>query len=292
MKRLFCVEWLSQSSDRPPCPALPAPQEGPLPGTPQESLPGFYAKVGAGLGVQQQPQSRADSDSPLQSHGFPARQRNRLSTAAVSDAASVSSADETSGYESEGCRSVSPVYPLSPPRQDRPGVDPHSEPPGRRPRTAFTAEQINRLERTFKKQSYVGTREKEELCKKLNLSEKQIKNWFQNRRMKLKRTLQDALAQACHAKVASQLLHYPELQTYGPGPFAGYYPAQDGTAAYLSAMQYQAASAPLLTALPALPMEAAVYPYGVPPGVVIPANSAGPGNGSMMRRYHPYAPYY
>lgn len=93
----------------------------------------------------------------------------------MSDAASVSSADETSGYESEGCRSVSPVYPLSPPRQDRPGVDPHSEPPGRRPRTAFTAEQINRLERTFKKQSYVGTREKEELCKKLNLSEKQVR---------------------------------------------------------------------------------------------------------------------
>ncbi|XP_041088359.1 transcription factor LBX2-like [Polyodon spathula] len=295
MKQLFCVEWLSQSSDRPPCPALPEPQEGPLPGTPQESLPGFYAKVGAGLGAQQQPpQSLADSDTPLQSPGFPTGQRNRLCTAAVSDAASVSSADETSGYESEGCRSVSPVYPLSPPRQGSPGPggDAHSEPPGgpsRRPRTAFTAEQINRLERTFKKQSYVGTREKEELRKKLNLSEKQIKNWFQNRRMKLKRTLQDALAQACHAKVASQLLHYPELQAYGPGPFAGYYPAQDGTAAYLSAMQYQA---PLVSALPALPMEAAVYPYGVPSGVVIPATSAGPGNGNMMRRYHPYAPYY
>ncbi|XP_041089499.1 ventrally expressed dharma/bozozok antagonist [Polyodon spathula] len=295
MKRLFCVEWLSQSSDRPPCPALPAPQEGPLPGTPQESLPGFYAKVGAGLCAQQQPpQSRADSDTPLQSPGFTTGQKNRLSTAAVSDAGSVSSADETSGYESEGCRSVSPVYPLSPPKQGSPGPggDARSEPPGgpgRRPRTAFTAEQINRLERTFKKQSYVGTREKEELRKKLNLSEKQIKNWFQNRRMKLKRTLQDALAQACHAKVASQLMHYPELQAYGPGPFAGYYPAQDGTAAYLSAMQYQA---PLLSALPALPMETAVYPYAVPSGVVIPATSAGPGNGNMIRRYHQYAPYY
>uniref|UniRef100_A0A4W5PIL8 Ventrally expressed dharma/bozozok antagonist n=1 Tax=Hucho hucho TaxID=62062 RepID=A0A4W5PIL8_9TELE len=93
---------------------------------------------------------------------------------------------ETSGYESEGGHSLSPTTPL----------DGSSSPPmGRRPRTAYTAEQINSLERAFKRNAYLGTRDKVELCKKLNLSDKQIRNWFQNRRMRMKRMVQDALAQ-------------------------------------------------------------------------------------------------
>lgn len=52
--------------------------------------------------------------------------------------------------------------------------------------------------------------------------------------MKLKRSVQDALAHACQAKVASHLMQYPELQTYRPAPYPSYYAAQDASAAYMS----------------------------------------------------------
>lgn len=76
--------------------------------------------------------------------------------------------EETSGYESEGGQSLSPsalndITPLA--------VSPSS---GRRPRTAFTAEQINSLEKAFKRNAYLGTQDKAELCKRLNLSDKQV----------------------------------------------------------------------------------------------------------------------
>uniref|UniRef100_A0A3B4AYN8 Homeobox domain-containing protein n=1 Tax=Periophthalmus magnuspinnatus TaxID=409849 RepID=A0A3B4AYN8_9GOBI len=94
--------------------------------------------------------------------------------------------EETSGYESEEGLSHSPTPP-----ENGASTVPSSPPSGRRPRTAFTAEQINSLEQAFKRNAYLGTQDKAELCKKLNLSDKQIRNWFQNRRMKLKRTVQD-----------------------------------------------------------------------------------------------------
>ncbi|XP_075438221.1 homeobox protein vent1-like [Ascaphus truei] len=61
----------------------------------------------------------------------------------------------------------------------------------RRIRTAFTSQQIYKLEKTFKKQKYLGASERKKLAMSLELSEIQIKTWFQNRRMKLKRQIQD-----------------------------------------------------------------------------------------------------
>ncbi|XP_069095876.1 homeobox protein vent1-like [Pleurodeles waltl] len=61
----------------------------------------------------------------------------------------------------------------------------------RRIRTAFSSEQINSLEKTFKRQKYLSAQERRRLAAKLQLSEVQLKTWFQNRRMKLKRQLQD-----------------------------------------------------------------------------------------------------
>uniref|UniRef100_H3AP47 Ventral homeobox n=1 Tax=Latimeria chalumnae TaxID=7897 RepID=H3AP47_LATCH len=58
-------------------------------------------------------------------------------------------------------------------------------------RTAFTSEQIYNLEKTFKRHKYLGASERLKLAAKLQLSEIQIKTWFQNRRMKMKRQLQD-----------------------------------------------------------------------------------------------------
>ncbi|NXL56066.1 VEX1 protein, partial [Chordeiles acutipennis] len=67
-----------------------------------------------------------------------------------------------------------------------------SSPAPGRPRTKFSASQLQELERSFREQRYIGANEKRRLAAALNLSQSQIKTWFQNRRMKFKRQTQDA----------------------------------------------------------------------------------------------------
>ncbi|XP_055009896.1 ventrally expressed dharma/bozozok antagonist isoform X2 [Boleophthalmus pectinirostris] len=152
---------------------------------------------------------------------------------------------------------------------------------GRRPRTAFTAEQINSLEQAFKRNAYLGTQNKAELCKKLNLSDKQIRNWFQNRRMKLKRTVQDALAHACQANVAPHFMHYPELQSYRASPYPRFHSAgQDSSLTVGPYVQPQG-----LQYTPAL--NAGMYQYSSLPSVMLPSSAA-----PVMGSYPSYSPYY
>uniref|UniRef100_A0A7N8XVQ7 Homeobox domain-containing protein n=1 Tax=Mastacembelus armatus TaxID=205130 RepID=A0A7N8XVQ7_9TELE len=61
----------------------------------------------------------------------------------------------------------------------------------RRLRTKFTSEQVSKLENTFSKHRYLGATQRRKIADRLNLSETQVKTWFQNRRMKLKREVQD-----------------------------------------------------------------------------------------------------
>lgn len=58
----------------------------------------------------------------------------------------------------------------------------------RRERTVFTQNQLRVFEKRFETQKYLSTQERFELARNLGLSPLQVKTWFQNRRMKWKKT--------------------------------------------------------------------------------------------------------
>ncbi|XP_049456539.1 ventral homeobox [Epinephelus fuscoguttatus] len=119
----------------------------------------------------------------------------------------------SSGYDSEAnsseCLSVDE------------GSDMEKDGPQRRVRTKFTPEQISKLEKIFNKHKYLDAGERVKTAQKLNLTETQVRTWFQNRRMKLKREVQDHLAPQMpplmfqplppvqYHSVAGQRPHYP-----------------------------------------------------------------------------------
>uniref|UniRef100_A0A8C6YDJ4 VENT homeobox n=1 Tax=Naja naja TaxID=35670 RepID=A0A8C6YDJ4_NAJNA len=96
----------------------------------------------------------------------------------------------------------------------------------RRLRTAFSLEQISTLESSFKRHKYLGAAERRKLASKMQLSEVQIKTWFQNRRMKLKRQLQEMRPESSFHGVP----FYGHLP-FGPqsGPLSYVYPPPQQT---------------------------------------------------------------
>ncbi|KAM9011427.1 homeobox protein VENTX-like [Ara ararauna] len=82
-----------------------------------------------------------------------------------------------------------------------------------RPRTKFSAAQLQELERSFREQRYIGASEKRRLAAVLNLSQSQIKTWFQNRRMKFKRQTQDARVEALFSGLFLPYCCYPDIAT-------------------------------------------------------------------------------
>ncbi|XP_013776376.1 barH-like 1 homeobox protein, partial [Limulus polyphemus] len=57
----------------------------------------------------------------------------------------------------------------------------------RKARTAFTDHQLRTLEKSFERQKYLSVQDRMELASKLNLTDTQVKTWYQNRRTKWKR---------------------------------------------------------------------------------------------------------
>ncbi|PKK21271.1 VENT homeobox [Columba livia] len=116
------------------------------------------------------------------------------------------------------CDPESPADPVAP--RDREAV--HRSSPGLeaeagggagpgRARTKFSAAQLQELERIFREQRYIGTSEKRRLAAVLNLSQSQIKTWFQNRRMKFKRQTQDAKVEALFSGLFLPYHCYPDI---------------------------------------------------------------------------------
>ncbi|XP_067389624.1 transcription factor LBX2 isoform X2 [Emydura macquarii macquarii] len=64
----------------------------------------------------------------------------------------------------------------------------------RKSRTAFTNHQIYELEKRFLYQKYLSPADRDQLAQQLGLSNAQVITWFQNRRAKLKRDLEEMKA--------------------------------------------------------------------------------------------------
>ena len=82
----------------------------------------------------------------------------------------------------------------------------------RKARTCFTNQQIYELERRFLYQKYLSPQDRDELSEMLSLSNAQVITWFQNRRAKLKRDIEEmrndvAATRTLHARVACAGYH-------------------------------------------------------------------------------------
>ncbi|XP_061399350.1 homeobox protein B-H1-like [Musca vetustissima] len=97
----------------------------------------------------------------------------------------------------------------------------------RKARTAFTDHQLQTLEKSFERQKYLSVQERQELAHKLDLSDCQVKTWYQNRRTKWKR--QTAVGLELLAE-AGNFAAFQRL--YGGSPYIGAWPYPGAQAAH------------------------------------------------------------
>ncbi|KAM6963337.1 barH-like 2 homeobox protein isoform 2-T2 [Aplochiton taeniatus] len=116
----------------------------------------------------------------------------------------------------------------------------------RKARTAFSDHQLNQLERSFERQKYLSVQDRMDLAAALNLTDTQVKTWYQNRRTKWKRQT------AVGLELLAEAGNYSALQRMFPSPYF-YHPSLLGTvdsttaaaaAAAMYSSMYRTPSAP------------------------------------------------
>ncbi|XP_054646949.1 barH-like 2 homeobox protein [Dunckerocampus dactyliophorus] len=130
------------------------------------------------------------------------------------------------GTKEEGDREISSSRDSPPVRTKKP----------RKARTAFTDHQLNQLERSFERQKYLSVQDRMDLAAALNLTDTQVKTWYQNRRTKWKRQT------AVGLELLAEAGNYSALQRMFPSPYF-YHPSLLGsvdgsTAAAAAAAMY------------------------------------------------------
>ncbi|XP_056598414.1 homeobox protein vent1-like [Triplophysa dalaica] len=187
MVKNFSADWLAQSFHAAAPDDVPEPEKKRhrphVPCLAQPRPPTSYDKIY----VQPKPKVAKVEQKP-ESNSVP-KEKEALVPVAPRHCSSPSISENSgysSGYESEAaaseCASVEDGHELE------------KEAVQRRIRTKFTPEQIDKLEKIFNKHKYLDAGERIKTALKLNLSETQVRTWFQNRRMKLKREVQEMQA--------------------------------------------------------------------------------------------------
>ncbi|XP_034538087.1 transcription factor LBX1a [Notolabrus celidotus] len=96
----------------------------------------------------------------------------------------------------------------------------------RKSRTAFTNHQIYELEKRFLYQKYLSPADRDQIAQQLGLTNAQVITWFQNRRAKLKRDLEEMKADVESAKAVGtvayeKLSKLAELEKCAAGVIGG-----------------------------------------------------------------------